>query len=141
MFRGDAPGFSASEPKKEAEVAPTVRRSTPRKTTEPMGNVRTLKPFRNRAEVLEKIEAASAMQASFLKRAKWYTDESGKIVLKFETQFDLSNMTFFDGEALFIRIASSVLGRALTKADLSCECEAEKKTDSVIDKILEAAEE
>lgn len=141
MFRGDAPGFSAPEPKMEAEIAPTVRRSTPRKTTEPTGSVRTLKPFRNRAEVLEKLEAASAMQASFFKRAKWYTEDSGKIVLKFENQFDLNNMTFFDGEAIFIRIASAVLGRALTKADLVCECETEKKTDSVIDKILEAAED
>jgi len=87
------------------------------------------------------MEAASAMQASFFKRAKWYTDEGGKIVLKFENQFDLSNMTFFDGEAFFLKIASSVLGRALTKADLGCECDTEKKTDSVIDKILEAAEE
>lgn len=141
MFRGDAPGFSAPEPQREAEVAPTVRRSTPRKAPEPTGSVRTLKPFRNRAEVLEKLEAASAMQASFFKRAKWYTDDSGKIVLKFENQFDLNNMTFFDGEAIFIRIASAVLGRALTKADLVCECETKKKTDSVIDKILEAAED
>ena len=141
MFRGDAPGMTVTAPKKEAAPAPAVRKSTPRYVSEATGSVRTLKPFRNRAEVLEKMEAASAMQASFFKRAKWYTDEGGKIVLKFENQFDLSNMTFFDGEAFFLGIASSVIGRALTKADLSCECETEKKTDSVIDKILEAAEE
>ena len=141
MFRGDAPGSIVPEPRKEAAPASAIRKSTPRPITETVGNVRTLKTFRNRAEVLEKIEAASAMQASFLKRAKWYTDESGKIVLKFENQFDLNNMTFFDGEALFIRTASAVLGRALTKADVSFECETEAKTDSVIDKILEAAEE
>ncbi|MBQ3013069.1 MAG: DNA polymerase III subunit gamma/tau [Clostridia bacterium] len=142
MFRGDAPGMTVSAPKKEAApTTPTARISTPRQVPEPTGSVRTLKPFRNRAEVLEKMEGASAMQASFFKRAKWYTDEGGKIVLKFENQFDLSNMTFFDGEAFFLKIASSVLGRALTKADLGCECDTEKKTDSVIDKILEAAEE
>ena len=80
------------------------------------------------------------MTASFFKRAKWYTDGNGKIVLKFETEFDIKNMQFFDGEDVFLKIASGVLGRQLTKADLSCECDAEKKTGSVIDRILEIAE-
>jgi hypothetical protein len=140
MFRGDAPSMAAVPPKESAPT-PAVRKSTPRQAPAESGSVRVLKPFRNRAEVLEKMEAASAMLASFFKRAKWYTEDGGKIVLKFENQFDLDNMKFFDGEALFVRIASAVIGRALTKADLVCECEAQKKTDSVIDKILEAAEE
>ena len=140
MFRGDAPSTAAA-PQKESSQTPAVRKSTPRQAPAESGNVRVLKPFRNRAEVLEKMEAASAMLASFFKRAKWYTEDGGKIVLKFENQFDLDHMKIFDGEALFVRIASAVIGRALTKADLFCECEEQKKTDSVIDKILEAAEE
>ena len=142
MFRGDAPGMTAPEPRKEAAPTAATRKSTPRQV-QPAStdNVRVLKPFRNRAEVLEKMEATSAMHASFFKRAKWYTDEGGRIVLKFENQFDLNNMTVFDGEALFIRIASEVIGRVLSKADIVCECQTEQKTDSVIDKILEAAEE
>jgi hypothetical protein len=145
MFRGDAPGAKATsvtpqktvaEPKAEAKAAPVSVAS------QTDANVRVLKPFRSRAEVIEKLEAtrAGSMTASFFKRAKWYTDGNGKIVLKFETEFDIKNMQFFDGEEVFLKVVSGVIGRQLTKADLSCECDEKKTNDSVIDQILEAAE-
>ena len=146
MFRGDAPGAApavkkAPAPSVSTRQAVPVTAAPPKKEAQSTGNVRVLKPFRSRAEVMEKMDAASPMQSSFFKRAKWYTDENGRIVLKFETQFDIDNMTFFDGEPFFLKITASVLGRPLTKTDISFECESAEKKDSVIDRILEAAEE
>lgn len=145
MFRGDAPGakIQSVQPQRSATVPMAEKKADPVCVgAQTDANVRVLKPFRSRAEVIEKLEAtkAGSMTASFFKRAKWYTDGNGKIVLKFETEFDIKNMQFFDGEEVFLKIASSVIGRQLTKSDLSCECDEKKTNDSVIDQILEAAE-
>ena len=137
MFRGDAPG--AAPARSSAPRAATVAASN-REAMASAGSVRVLKPFKNRAEALEKMDSASPMHSSFYRRAKWYTDENGRIVLKFTTTFDLDSAKCFDGDVLFIKIVSSVIGRQLSKADVIWECEAEIKKDSVIDKIIEAAE-
>jgi hypothetical protein len=138
MFRDDAPKASRAS---TTEAKPTSR-ATVTDNTKSAQKTRVLKPFRSRAEVLEKMDAASGMHSSFFKSAKWYTDEDGRFVLKFANQFGIDNMKLFDGEDFFIRIVSRVLGRNLTKNDVICECEeAGSKSDSVIDQILEAADE
>ena len=144
MFKDDAPGAKNSAPK-----APSVSKNTvsaqenaiPKTNAASNASVRVLKPFRSRAEVLEQMDAASAMHSSFFKGAKWYTDESGRFVLKFENKFAIDNMRFFDGEDFFAKIISKTTGRNISKADIICECNEESKKDSVIDKILEAAED
>lgn len=143
MFKDDAPGARKSAPSAQrSEKAPEM----PTKATAPSkaelgGSVRVLKPFRSRAEIIEQMDAASAMHSSFFKGAKWYTDESGRFILKFENKFALDNMRFFDGEEFFAKILSKNLGRCISKSDIICECNEEERKDSVIDKILEAAEE
>ena len=143
MFRGDAPGAAPapqkSAPAPKSEPAPVTRPAAA--PSAPVGNVRVLKPYRSRAEAIERMEAASPMQSSFFKQAKWYVDEQGGFVLKFQNQFEIDNMLFFDGEPFFLKILSQIVGRPLTKKDLVCECESAKKKNDVIDQILEAAEE
>ncbi len=130
LFRGDAPSSdkTASAPKVTAEKA------------ERSGAVRTLKPFKNRAEAIELMDGKSPMLSAFFKRAKWYTDDSGHIILKFDTKFDIDNMKMFDGEPFFAAVMSQTLGKPFTVAQMKCECETEKKGDEIIDRILEAAE-
>ena len=143
MFRGDAPGAAPapqkSAPAPKSEPAPVTRPAAA--PSAPVGNIRVLKPYRSRAEAIERMEAASPMQSSFFKQAKWYVDEQGGFVLKFQNQFEIDNMLFFDGEPFFLKILSQIVGRPLTKKDLVCECESAKKKNDVIDQILEAAEE
>ena len=140
MFRGDAPSAKAQsvQPQRSSVSQKVETKTMPESQTD--ANVRVLKPFRSRAEVMEKMETASGMYASFFKRAKWYTDSNGGIVLKFENNYEIDNIKTFDGESFFLKIVSNVIGKTLTKNDLSCECDSEQKNDSVIDKILEAAE-
>lgn len=130
-FKGDAPAAV----KKAEKVAATVSQAQGTQ-----GNVRVLKPFRQRAEAMEIMDSRSAMLASFFKRAKWYTDESGNIILKFAAKFEIDNMKMFDGEPFFVKIISEVTGRPFALSNMKCECEAEKKGDETIDKIIEAAE-
>ena len=127
-FRSDAP----------TSTRPSVKTSAPAVSE---SGVRVLRPFRSRAEVLDKMISADPMTSSFFKNAKWYTDEAGKIVIKFPSSFDIDNMKIFGGEALFIKIASQVTGKAIAKTDLICEAQTEQKKDELIDKILEAAED
>ena len=128
-FRSDAP-----TPSKKAVVAAPA-------STAKDANVRVLRPFKSRAEVLDKMIIADPMTSSFFKNAKWYTDDNGKLVVKFSSSFEVDNMRLFGGEELFIRVVSQVTGKPMTKADLICEAQTEQKKDELIDKILEAAEE
>lgn len=145
LFRGDAPTSAPSAPAtRQATESSSVAASVGSKNgggSAENANVRVLKAFKNRAEVVERLERVNRMLASFFKQAKWYTDEEGRIVLKFSNRFAIDNMRHFDGENVFLQAATAVLGRSLGKNDLLCESEEEKKKDDVIEKILEAAEE
>ena len=72
--------------------------------------------------------------------SKWYSDEMGRRVLKFNAPFEINTVKQFQADELFVRVVSQVVGKQYSKADLMMECTAEKKSDSVIDKILEAAD-
>ena len=104
-------------------------------------NVRTLRPFKNRAEAIEIMDSRSGMMASFFKGAKWYSDGEGNIVLKYDTQYQIDNMKMFDGEPFFAKVISEVTGIPFTIANIKCECDSETKGNDIIDKIIEAAED
>ena len=145
MFRGDAPGASVSKPAPSPSQvvprsAPAQTAQKPASSTASSGNVRVLKPFRSRAEVVEKMEAIDPMKASFISMSKWYSDEMGRLVLKFNAPFEIDTVKQFQADELFVRVVSQVVGKQYSKADLMMECAAEQKSDSVIDKILEAAD-
>lgn len=144
MFKDDAPGMkkqSVGAQRSETAQEDPKSSAPAAQKSDVGGSIRVLKPFRSRAEIIEQMDAASAMHSSFFKGAKWYTDESGRFVLKFENKFAIDNMRFFDGEEFFVKIVSKALGRSLSKADIVCECNEGSKQDSVIDRILEAAED
>ncbi len=130
MFRGDAPS------EKKAHSAPQVSS----KTSDRSGSVRTLRTFKNRAEAIELMDRKSPMLSAFFKRARWYSDDNGNIILKFDTKFDIDNMKMFDGEPFFAGVISQLIGKQFSISQIKCECDTEKKNDSTIDQILEAAE-
>ena len=145
MFRGDAPGAPVPNPTPTSsqiapKSAPAQPVQKPASSPASSGNVRVLKPFRSRAEVVEKMEAIDPMKASFISMSKWYSDEMGRLVLKFTSPFEIDTVKQFQADELFIKVVSQVVGKQYSKADLMMECAAEQKSDSVIDKILEAAD-
>jgi hypothetical protein len=82
------------------------------------------------------------MAASFLMSAKAYTAEDGRVVVKMDSSF-ARDMVTREGAPEALRAALSVcLNRKLEMADILIEVEEEKKRDgSLIDLIIEAAEE
>ncbi len=148
MFRGDAPGMApaskreATAPQSAPKTVPNPVSNIARETLQsaPTGNVRVLKPFRSRAEVTEQMDGADPMLSGFIKCAKWYSDENGRIVLKFPSKNDVQTVTLFGCDAFFLKIVSRVTGRQYAKSDIILESDEEKGNDSVIDKIIEAAE-
>ncbi len=138
MFRGDAPVPSAARRGNDISDKSEAKHSSSAQSGQP---VRVLKPFRSRAEAMELLESKSPMLAAFFKRAKWFTDDGGRMVLKFGTKFDIDSMKMFDGEKLFVEVITKVTGRAVSLSDIVCECDTEDKKDDVIDRIVEASEE
>ena len=52
----------------------------------------------------------------------------------------IDTVRIFNCDNLFLKTVSAVTGRQYSKDQLILECDATKKSDSVIDKIIEAAE-
>ena len=142
MFRGDSPSAtvpSIAQNKTERTQAAHERaeRST---VSQSAKNVRVLRPFKSRAEVMERLTVADEMAAGFFHLGKWYTDENGNVVVKFDSDSTIDTVKIFNCDNLFLKTVSAVTGRQYSKDQLILECESTKKSDSVIDKIIEAAE-
>ena len=124
MFRSDTPTY------------------VPRKPVQPQKSgegVRRLRPIKNRAEALEKLTNANPMVASFYKIAKWYLTEDGKIVLKFPDKSTIDNVKRFDTSGEFLRVINTASGARYNQSDIIYESEDIKVESSVIDEILDAA--
>ena len=130
-FRGDAPSFVTSK-------------ATPNKTEASLSgtsSVRQLRAYKGRAEATELMDGKDPMMSSFFKRARWYSDGDGNIILKFENKYEIENLKRFSGEGFFLEIISRIEGRQVSAQTVRYECESEKKGDEILDKIIEASED
>ena len=132
MFRSDAPVASKATDQKKEKTVQSVSSGD---------NVRTLRPFKSKAEAMELMGRRNPMLSSFFKGAKWYTDGNGCVVLKFATQFNIDNVKTFGGEQFFLDVISEVIGKRFSASDVRYECDGEKKDNAIIDEIIEAAEQ
>ncbi len=124
-FRGDAPMTAKSEIKKEENKVSSATRQ--------------LRPFKSRAEVLEKFTETDSMLASFYKASKWYVDTNGRVILKFPDKYSAENAKLFDSQGVFFKILSDMSGRHYGKDNVDYEYESGVAKSSVIDEILDAA--
>ncbi len=119
--------------------APTVVQAKPAQSSKSSGNVRKLKPMKNRAEALDKLTNTNSMVASLYKVAKWYLTEDGKIILKFPAKYSADSAKHFDVNGEFLRVINTVSGTNYKASDIIYESEDIKVESSVIDEILDAA--
>ena len=136
MFKDDAPRAVQTPAKKKPTAAKPAVSVAP-----DSGAVRNLKPFKKRAETIEIMSGRDPITTPFFKGAKWYTDENDNIILKFEEPYAITNLKMFGGESLFIGAVSEAMGRPYLASKIKYECETEKKSGGLIDKIIEAAED
>ena len=147
----DKPAEDQSVPKKARRVvqndddemfksdAPTLISQKPAQLQKSGDGVRRLKPMKNRAEALDKLTDTNSMVASFYKVAKWYLSDDGKIVLKFPAKYSADNAKRFDVSGEFLRVINAVSGAKYSASDILYESEDIKVESSVIDEILDAA--
>lgn len=125
MFRSDAPPKA-----KEAKESKTQK-----------SEKRTLRPFKSRAEVLDIFSRRDPMNASFIAQSKWYTDESGNIILRFEDQYMIDSIRTFDADSQFIDVVSNVMGKRYSKETVLFEVDNQNKHADLIDEIIENSEQ
>lgn len=122
MFKSDAP-----------PIAKDVKASdTPKKT---------LRPFKSRAEVLDIFSQKDPMNAAFIAQSKWYTDDSGNIILRFEDQYMIDSIKTFDADSQFINVVSDVMGKRYSKETVLFEVDSKNKRGDLIDEIIENSEQ
>ena len=134
-----APVFTEDDDDFRSDAPPSKKQVT----ANPVNNAqkRVLKSFKNRAEVLEKFTSADPMNASFFYGAKWYTDEEGRIVFKFNSVDDIDRIKIFGADAEMYRVLSQTLGGQYTKNNVLFECANDNKGNSAIEEILLNSEE
>ena len=144
-----SPGRAAPVPKASPAPAASPKPAVPPKPASkpvpplaPAESKRVLRPIKTWTEAVDRVRDTSRMAASFLVSAKAYTTEDGRVVVKLESDF-IRTMVSREGAPEALRAALSVcLGRKLGETDILYEVEEGKKSDgSLIDLIIEAAEE
>lgn len=123
-------------------VASTATTTTTVTPSSEAASRRVLRPLRAWSEVVDRVRDTSPMAASFFITAKAYTDENGRIVVKFTEKF-MINMVSREGAPEALRTALSLcLGRKVMAEEILLEVESsDPQIDSLLDLILEAAEE
>ena len=140
----DRPTAEATvSPEPKAEPAEPAAPRMPRlKKPEPTGDKRTLRPLRVWAQVLEKMGKANPLAAGFYYAAKAYSDESGNVVLKFGSEFDIEMAKSYNAVPTLCSILSGLLNANITQQQVLFECEGKSSAGaSVIDEILENAQD
>ena len=131
-------------PRQQAEQPKPVATPKPQTAAKPAveaGDRRTLRPLRTWADVLEKLTQAVPMVAAFYFGAKAYTDQSGNVILKFKSDFDIGMAKNYNAVPTLCGILSSVMGAPINESQVKFECEGKREKASVLDEILESAED
>ena len=126
MFKSDAPPAQ----KKASAIA-----------SESASKKRVLRPYKNKAEVLDRFSALDPMNASFISQSKWYTDEEGRVVLKFDTPYIIDSIKMFNADTQFIEVISSVSGIRYTKDSVLFEVDGKSGKSDLIDEIIQNSEQ
>ena len=134
--KADADRVAVSAP---APAPKKAQASKPQPAAE--GEKRVLRPLRVWAEVLEKLNKANPLPAAFYFSAKAYTDQSGCVVLKFGSDFDIQMAKSYNAVPTLCSILSSLLGTSIPENRVLFECDGKATESSVIDEILESAQE
>ena len=91
--------------------------------------------------MLDRFSALDPMNASFISQSKWYTDDEGRVVLKFETPYIIDSIKMFNADTQFIEVISSVSGIRYTKDSVLFEVDGKSSKSDLIDEIIQNSEQ
>ena len=142
-----AQGTVAEEPHAPAAEVPQKTEAAVAKATanEPAPAApsakRLLRPIRNWMEVVERVSRSTQMMASFLRNTRAFTTENDCVVVQFDNEFGMRMMEQGDSRDRLRSAVSAVLRREVTDKQLLMELIGKSAAPSVMDEIIEAAEE
>lgn len=128
----DAPKQVAPEVKSDSNVkAPSVP-----VTGE---NKRVLKSIRSWIEIADRMQALDGGAASFLRQARAYRDETGRIIIRVDSDFPKMVLDQDGVKSNLSQTASAVLGTPVTPNQIVIEVKPKKieETDTIIDELIE----
>ncbi len=140
-----AKATDSQEPKAQQSV-PVVEKAEKSVSAAPSVMVsgtekRILRPMRNWMEAAQRMAVSAPMLASFVRGARAYTTENGQLIVRFNNTFALGMMEKDDARDRLRVAVATVLRREIADRDLIYEVEGQTENKSVIDEIIEAAEE
>ena len=135
----------------ETPVGTEPERAIPAPPTPPVAQVkqappnagqRILRPMRDFCEVVDRVSETDPIIGSFLRLCRAFRTEDGKIILRFEQDFQ-RDMAFPDRKPpeSLRRALSVCLGHPIAPEDISGEVEGQRDDTSPLDVILEALED
>ncbi len=140
------PLVSKSETLKEEVVTPKKAAEEPKPTvtvaSASVGNEkRILRPIRNWMEVVERVSRSAPMTASFVKASRAFTTEDQKVIVRFDNDFAMRMMEQDEARDRLRAAVSAVLRREVGDRELVFEASGRTEEHSLIDEIIESAEE
>ena len=150
IVRREAPKGASGEiaiaPKISAETAtaksgPTPEASKKRLEAAVETSKRVLRPIRSWMEVVERINRSNPMLAGFLKTSRGFETEAGGVIVRFDNLFSMQMAEQGDHKDHLRAAVSAVLRREIGDRDLTFEIAGKSEDRSVIDEIIEAADD
>ena len=126
------------------DIGPQVEAAEPKPTAaSPVDTTgkRVLRPVKCWAEVVQRVSAQDPMSGSFVKNARAYHSEDGKIILRFDNDFSLMMIDRDDTKDHLRGALSVCLQREVKERELITEVIPKTPTGCAIDEIIEALEE
>ena len=135
----DAP---ENEPRPVAQKVEKAPPSEPARTIEKApAAAEAPRPIRNWAEVVERVVQQSAEAGSFLLRARAFTDQKGRVTVRFDNEFYLM-MLHQNNNMDILRGALAVcLQREIKEQDIVCEVVLADQLNDGVDELLQSIEQ
>ncbi len=132
-----------AQPTQSPQPTPKAKTATVSETKPqaPAAEKRVLRPLRNWMEVVERIGRSAPMDASFVKNSKAYTLDDGGVVVRFDSDFTMQMMGRDESRDRLRAALSTVLRREVGDRQLLMEVAGKQEAHSVIDEILDVADE
>lgn len=139
----DNPSAAMSDPQKPAvPAAASAAADSAKAAPASAPGQRILRPLRNFCEVADRVSASDPIVGSFLRMCRAFRTDDGKIVLKFDRDFQCERALPDRKPTESLRCALSVaLERPVSAEDIIGEVEGQAPAESPLDVIIEALED
>ena len=142
LANGAVPAAAPASPPEAAQSQPEpAAPKQPQPTPMPAANDgrRVLKTFRAWVEIVDRMAELDVGAASFLRQARAYRDEEGKVIIRVDTEFSRMLLAQESVQSNLCRTIGTVLGSPVSQGQILLEVKPKKTDDSdlILDELAE----